>query len=363
MRIATMRLVPLVMLSLAAMLAQSPSMPVGQLLGTGVPAVNCTVGQYYFRTDATAGSNIYLCTALPNVWSPITAVGSFLYSTTTSATHAAASEVTVVGVGSGSLTLPANYFSPAGTPLTVSAAGYYSTPIAPGTLRIRLKVGAATVLDTGAFTPLPAIVNAVWSLEAKVIVRTTGVGGTVMAQAEFRPGVGVPVGQDWPMLNTAAVALDTTLANAVNLTAEWSAATGETITGTTFLLTGPPSGMVATPVGERYSWYLCQGTNCMVTANVANAVLVGRSVTMSACYAKAGMAPTGTDLNLVVRRSGVTNIFNTDITIPAGSTAVATEIGMAAGAALTAGQYLTVDITQIGSVIPGQDISLVCIGM
>lgn len=35
--------------------------------GTGVPAMNCYTGQMFFRTDATAGSNIYGCTS-PNVW-------------------------------------------------------------------------------------------------------------------------------------------------------------------------------------------------------------------------------------------------------------------------------------------------------
>ncbi len=37
------------------------------LQGTGVPVANCTVGWTFFRTDATAGSNLYLCTST-NVW-------------------------------------------------------------------------------------------------------------------------------------------------------------------------------------------------------------------------------------------------------------------------------------------------------
>lgn len=38
-----------------------------QINGTGAPAANCVVGQRYFRTDATAGQNDYLCTAT-NTW-------------------------------------------------------------------------------------------------------------------------------------------------------------------------------------------------------------------------------------------------------------------------------------------------------
>lgn len=174
---------------------------------------------------------------------------SYLFSSTADATNAAVAEATVIGAGSGSLTLAANYFGTAGNPLIVSAAGHYSTPVAPGTLRIRLKIGAATVLDTGAFVPQPSLVQQVWTLEARVVSRAVGAGGTVMVQSQFHPGAGAPVGQDWPLLNTAAVALDTTAANAVALTAEWSAAGGETITGTNFLMYGVTGASVPTPVG------------------------------------------------------------------------------------------------------------------
>jgi len=52
----------------AAVLAQRPAMPVGQIVGAGAPGMSCYVGQKYFRTDAAAGSNMYLCTALPATW-------------------------------------------------------------------------------------------------------------------------------------------------------------------------------------------------------------------------------------------------------------------------------------------------------
>ena len=171
-------------------LAQRPAMPVGQITGAGAPGMNCLVGQKYFRTDAVAGSNMYLCTALPNVWT---------------------------------------------------------------------QSGAASV-------------------------------------------------------------------------------------------------------GERYSWALCLGVDCTLAADLANAVLVGRAVTVTVCYGKAKTAPTGTDLNIIINRDGANNIFATDLTIPAGSTAVVTEAGMSASAALAAGQYLTIDITQVGAVVPGQNVSVVCIG-
>lgn len=174
---------------------------------------------------------------------------SYLFSSTASATNAAAAEATVIGAGSGSLTLPADYFGTAGSPLIVSASGYYSTPAVPGTLRIRLRIGAATVVDTGAVAPTALMADQVWTLEVRVVSRTVGAGGTVMAQAQFRPGIGSSLAGDLPMLNTAVVALNTTLANAVDLTAEWSAAGGETITGTNFLMYGVTGASVSTPAG------------------------------------------------------------------------------------------------------------------
>lgn len=53
----------------AAGAAPRPAMPVGQIVGSGVPGMDCLVGQRYFQTDATLGLNEWLCTALPNTWS------------------------------------------------------------------------------------------------------------------------------------------------------------------------------------------------------------------------------------------------------------------------------------------------------
>jgi len=62
-------LLVLIFVAVTMTVAQSPSMPVGQIIRAGAPgALNCYVGQHYFRTDAAAGSNMYLCTALPATW-------------------------------------------------------------------------------------------------------------------------------------------------------------------------------------------------------------------------------------------------------------------------------------------------------
>lgn len=45
------------------------------LKGSGAPSANCTVGERYFRTDSTAGQNLYLCTAT-NTWTQASGGGS-----------------------------------------------------------------------------------------------------------------------------------------------------------------------------------------------------------------------------------------------------------------------------------------------
>jgi hypothetical protein len=65
-----MRKLALIPILALLLLCQQPSLPVRDLQGAGVPAVNCTTGMQYFRTDAVAGQNLYLCTAA-NVWTSV----------------------------------------------------------------------------------------------------------------------------------------------------------------------------------------------------------------------------------------------------------------------------------------------------
>ena len=62
-----------------------------------VPPPTCSVGDAFFKTDAAAGQNVYVCSA-PNVWSPSSSSG---------------------GVTSVGLSLPAEY-SVSGSPVTGS---------------------------------------------------------------------------------------------------------------------------------------------------------------------------------------------------------------------------------------------------
>lgn len=66
-------LMALLLVLVYGLTAQIPSMPVGQVVGTGAPVAACTPGQKYFRTDATAGQNDYTCASTGGtaVWLPL----------------------------------------------------------------------------------------------------------------------------------------------------------------------------------------------------------------------------------------------------------------------------------------------------
>ena len=57
----------LLMIAFPVLLSAQLLVPVADLIGSGVPTANCTQGQRYFQTNATAGSNPWSCSST-NVW-------------------------------------------------------------------------------------------------------------------------------------------------------------------------------------------------------------------------------------------------------------------------------------------------------
>jgi hypothetical protein len=151
---------------------------------------------------------------------------------TTSVTVAnTGTETSLVGTVVGSVTLPANSLI-VGTTIRLRASGYFTTKVVPGTIEVKLKLGSATILDTGAQTVLGSITGQYWSFETDITCRTTGAGGTVMGQGFFSyasGAIGAAQGED--AINTSAVTLDTTASNLVDLRFQWGTAdAGNTIT-------------------------------------------------------------------------------------------------------------------------------------
>lgn len=89
-----------------------------------------------------------------------------------------------------------------------------------------------------------------------------------------------------------------------------------------------------------------------VTTGVARQYLF-LSCTLDSVRANVGTAPTGASLIAVVKKNGTTSLATA--TIAAGTNTV---LVSGIGAALVAGDYLTVDVTQVGSTVAGSDLTV-----
>ena len=173
--------------------------------------------------------------------------GSPLFVQTATATAVTGnSETTILGTGVGSLTIPATWFTAAGTVLDIRTSGKYSTGAVPGTLQLKLKFGSTVVGQTAAFTPLVSVTDGVYVLTARLIARTVGASGTIfVVDGVLNSGTTLTPAYTAftnPTLGTA-VTIDTTATNVVDLTATWSLAATNSITGMTFEMVGPGSAV------------------------------------------------------------------------------------------------------------------------
>jgi hypothetical protein len=140
-------------------------------------------------------------------------------------------ETTLLGAGQGSLTLPANFFR-TGKTIKIQMRGRVSTTGTP-TYRVRIKLGATTVLDTGTVTFAGTISNNQWVVDAVITCRTTGVSGAFMSQGSFHEEPDNRAG----MTNTATIAVDTTTSKVIDVTWQWgTASASNTITATNVLV-------------------------------------------------------------------------------------------------------------------------------
>jgi hypothetical protein len=149
-----------------------------------------------------------------------------------------AAETSLLSANVGTKILPANFFVP-GKTIRIRATGYLSEdPTSGATLTWRVKLGTTTVLATGSFSFGAATVsNGLWELEGIITCRTTGASGTVFGQGKvsgnFSGSGSVNDFAFASMVNTSAKTIDTTLSQAVDVTAQWSVANpGNSITCT-----------------------------------------------------------------------------------------------------------------------------------
>jgi len=144
-------------------------------------------------------------------------------------------ETTIIGSGSGSLVLPANYLT-SGRQLRILIGGIYSTPaITPGTLTIKIKLGSTVIASGTASGLLTSATNAAFSGSAKIVCLTTGAAGSLVIDGSVNYSVGNNLARFVLDLNNTgnSVTLDTTASQTLDVTVTWDTANAsKSVTGT-----------------------------------------------------------------------------------------------------------------------------------
>lgn len=160
-----------------------------------------------------------------------------LFTSTADRTQAnTASEVTIIGTGVGTLTLPINSYDAAGASLHIQAAGYYSNTGTP-TITFKVKHGATVLGSTGAVTTTTGATNWQWWFDGQITARTVGGSAGMIVEGRLLIQTGANAISIYPMLQTATVAVNSGATQAVDLTIQWgTASASNTITGATFAM-------------------------------------------------------------------------------------------------------------------------------
>jgi hypothetical protein len=196
---------------------------------TTVPIVEATTGFNVIVGNRFEKEPSLLATTrmLANKFDTITTVGPVFVQTADVTVANTVTETSLAGSGIGTKTIPANFLA-VGRQIRVRARGYVSTTGTPN-FRVRIKLGATVILDTGSVAFIGTIANNEWVIEGVITCRSVGGGGTVMAQGSFHEEPDNRAG----LTNLATVAVATTVSQLVDVTWEWgTASASNTITCT-----------------------------------------------------------------------------------------------------------------------------------
>lgn len=139
--------------------------------------------------------------------------------------NTAAKTAILTGGGTGSRTFFAANGASVGLTAKIRAAGRISTAAAPPNLTISIETDSGIVLATSVATAIPgSMTDTNWEFDGEITIRTIGAGGTARCFGLFKY---VDSTNDIKVVKVdqaAAVAINTTVAQAINLHATFSAA-------------------------------------------------------------------------------------------------------------------------------------------
>lgn len=188
---------------------------------------NATTGDYALTFKGASGSGVVITrgkrcevyfdgtnmVAMPTDFSAAGAAGVLGVNTADSA--AIASTASEANFSLNAVLLP--NFLTTGRVLRVTVSGKYSDTGTP-TLQLKLKMGSVTLLDLGAVTLGSGVSNKQFQATFLLVVRTTGVSGTVQASL-----VNARLDDDLLQAIANVATVDTTIAETLQLSAQWSA--------------------------------------------------------------------------------------------------------------------------------------------
>ena len=140
-------------------------------------------------------------------------------------------EMSLIPTGIGTVTLPADFLV-VGKTIKIDAWGIWTEDAVPSTLELRAELGGTLLCTTGAQTMVTSE-GGEWHMEVIFTCRSTGVSGTIYSQGEvdFMSAFTTSV-KHW-MRRSATNAIDTTVSNAIDLTATHGAADADNSITTT----------------------------------------------------------------------------------------------------------------------------------
>lgn len=168
--------------------------------------------------------------------------GTLFTSTATQTIAATVSETTIIGSGSGTLTIPASYFT-VGKTVRFHVRGLYSTPaLSVGNIGIKIKLGGTVLNTTATATALLVnTTNAGFEGTAIITCRATGASGSVALMAGVEYSLGANIAAAFLPINngTSTTTIDTTVSQTFDCTVTWSNNTaGNSISSLNCLLEG-----------------------------------------------------------------------------------------------------------------------------
>ena len=137
---------------------------------------------------------------------------------------ATTTESTLIGLGVGSLQIPANGFK-VGDSFSGRIVGHISSRN-NDTIRIRVKTGSVVLGDSGLIT-MPQTTNKHYTIDCNFTIRSIGIAGvasivTGLVFTYSKDASNAFEGSDFSTINNTT--FDTTVANTLNITVQWGAA-------------------------------------------------------------------------------------------------------------------------------------------